>query len=67
MRAALERLPDSDVKDALQRGALLVNNQPASAEDNNQLEQCLAAEKALFARFYVVKLGKKSYQLVEVH
>lgn len=54
------------VKDALSRGAVLVNNQPLSASDNTSAEQCFSLEKALFDRFYLVRLGKKSYQLFEV-
>ena len=54
------------VKDALGRGAVLINGEAKSAQDNMHLPECFAVEKALYGRFFVVKLGKKSYQLLEV-
>lgn len=53
------------VKDALQRGALWVNNRSLSPEVGAELSKCLPPERALFGNFYLVKLGKKNYQLIE--
>lgn len=53
------------VKDALQRGAVLVNNQSILPDSGGQLSNCLLPEQALFNSFYLVKLGKKNYQLIE--
>lgn len=55
------------VKDALGRGAVLINNQVQNAESNTAADQCFANDIALFGRFFVVKLGKKNYQLFEVN
>jgi tyrosyl-tRNA synthetase len=54
------------VKDALGRGAVLINGRPQTTEDNLHAEQAFAAEAALYGRFYLAKLGKKKYQLFEV-
>lgn len=53
------------VKDALSRNAVWINNQAKGNEDNVQVEQCFAQESALYGRFFLVKLGKKNYQLFE--
>jgi len=52
-----------EVKDALGRNAVLINGEPMGAEDNMRVSECFAEEKALFGRFYLVKLGKKKYHL----
>lgn len=54
------------VKDALGRGAVLVNGAPLGLDDNLNAEGCFASGKSLFDRFFIVKLGKKSYHLYEV-
>ncbi len=54
------------VKDALGRAAVLVNDRAQTNDDNLQAERSFARENGLFNRFYVVKLGKKKYQLFEV-
>ena len=54
------------VKDALSRAAVLINDRAQTNEDNLKAGQCFAVEASLFGRFYVVKLGKKKYQLFEV-
>lgn len=53
------------VKDALARSAVLVNSEPRSMEDNMRTEAVFAPEKAWFGRFFVVKMGKKKYHLIE--
>jgi len=54
------------VKDALQRGAVLVNGAALGWIDNESPTACFAPERALHGRFYVVRLGKKKYHLFDV-
>jgi tyrosyl-tRNA synthetase len=54
------------VKDALGRSAVTVNNKALGWEDNAAVAHCFAPASALFGRFYLVKLGKKKYHLFEV-
>ena len=54
------------VKDALGRGAVLVNNQALGLQDNGAVEASFAPARAVFERFYLVKLGKKKYHLFEI-
>jgi tyrosyl-tRNA synthetase len=51
------------VKDALQSGAVLINGRALTWEDNATPADCLAAERALHGRYFVVRLGKKKYHL----
>jgi tyrosyl-tRNA synthetase len=55
-----------EVKDALGRRAVLINGGAKGAEDNMKAQECFAESAALFGRFYIVKLGKKKYHLLEV-
>lgn len=55
-----------EVKDALGRNAVLVNGEAKGMEDNMQCADIFAADKALYGRFFLVKLGKKKYHLFEV-
>lgn len=52
------------VKDALGRQAVRINGEAVSPEMNMNLAGCFADDRALFGRFYLVKLGKKQYHLV---
>ena len=54
------------VKDALIRNAVFINGEAKSIDDNMQSAVSFVAEKALFKRFYLAKLGKKKYHLFEV-
>lgn len=54
------------VKDALGRNAVVFNGEARGAEDNMNLPECFAAEKAMYGRFFLVKLGKKNHFLFEV-
>ena len=54
------------VKDALGRRAVTVNNRAIGWDDNGDVAACFAPENAIFGRFYLVKLGKKKYHLFEV-
>jgi tyrosyl-tRNA synthetase len=51
------------VKDALGRSAVLINGEPVSMAQNAATAACFAQEKAMYGRYFVVKLGKKTYQL----
>ena len=51
------------VKDALQRNAVVVNGEAIGLESNGQPAAVFSADKSLFGRFYLVRLGKKKYHL----
>ena len=53
------------IKDALGRKGLLINGEAKSMEDNMKLAEAFAAEKAMYGRFFLVKMGKKKHQLFE--
>lgn len=55
-----------EVKDALGRNAVLVNNEAKGMDDNMKCAEVFAAGKALFGRFFLVKLGKKKHHLFEI-
>jgi len=55
-----------EVKDALGRNAVLSNGDAKGMEDNMKCAEVFAADKALFGRFFLVKLGKKKYHLFEM-
>ena len=54
------------VKDALGRQAVTVNNRVVGMEDNGNVVGCFPPDEAIFGRFYLVRLGKKKYHLFEV-
>ena len=54
------------VKDALARAAVTINNLPVGWEHNADLAACFDPSNALFLRFYLVRLGKKKYHLFEL-
>jgi tyrosyl-tRNA synthetase len=51
------------VKDALGRGAVLVNGEAVNAASNGEPAEVFTAEKALHGRYFMVKLGKKKHHL----
>lgn len=53
------------VKDALQRQAVLINGRPLSHNDGLNAASCFETASAVHGRFYLVKLGKKKFQLFE--
>ena len=53
-------------KDALGRNAIFINGVAQGAEDNMKTAEAFSAEKALYGRFFLVKLGKKKYHLFEI-
>ncbi|MEE8057717.1 MAG: tyrosine--tRNA ligase [Pseudomonadales bacterium] len=55
-----------EVKDALGRNAVLINGFAKGMEDNNKALECFDRAKALYSRFFIVRLGKKKYHLFEV-
>jgi len=55
-----------EVKDALGRNAVLVNNEAKGMDDNMKCAEAFAPENALYGRFFLVKLGKKKYHLFEI-
>ncbi len=54
------------VKDALSRNAVSVNDRVLGLDDNGDPASCFAPAEAIFNRFYLVKLGKKKHHLFEV-
>jgi tyrosyl-tRNA synthetase len=54
------------VKDALGRNAVLINNRALCWDDNGDVSAALAPDLALYGCFFLAKLGKKKYHLFEV-
>ncbi|MEX1670273.1 tyrosine--tRNA ligase [Zhongshania guokunii] len=52
------------IKDALGRNAVQVNGASVGLADNMAAESVFAASCALFEKYYVIKLGKKKYQML---
>lgn len=55
-----------EVKDALTRNAVTINGEAKGMDDNMKAAEAFTADKALFGRFFLVKLGKKKYHLFEI-
>jgi tyrosyl-tRNA synthetase len=54
------------VKDALGRNAVIINGEAIGWDDNMNIAGVFDSLKALHGRFFIVKLGKKSYHLFEL-
>jgi tyrosyl-tRNA synthetase len=54
------------VKDALTQGALRVNGYVCRPEDNMAGAQCFASERALYGRFFLARLGRRTYHLFDL-
>lgn len=54
------------VKDALGRNAVSVNNHPVGLSENAEVAACFDREWAVHGAFYLVRLGKKNYHLFEL-
>ena len=54
-----------EVKDALARNSVMINGRSQGSEDNMATGTSFALEKALYGRFFLVRLGKKKYHLFE--
>lgn len=52
-----------EVKDALGRNAVLVNGEAKGIDDNMKTQAIFADDKALYGRFFLIKLGKKKNHL----
>ena len=55
-----------EVKDALGRNAVLINGEAKGAADNMSTAESFSKDKALYGRFFLVKLGKKKHHLFEI-
>lgn len=55
-----------EAKDALGRNAVFFNGEAKGMEDNMKVAECFAEEKALYGRFFLVKLGKKKNHLFKL-
>lgn len=53
------------VKDALQRNAVIVNGDAIGIDRNGNPAEVFSADRALHGRYFLVKLGKKKYHLFE--
>ena len=54
------------VKDALGRNAVTINNRAIGWEQNADVASCFDPAAALYGRFYIARLGKKKYHLFEL-
>ena len=50
-------------KDALSNSALLINGLVTNMEDNMAAPRCFAVARAMYGRFFLARLGKRSYHL----
>ncbi|GAB3368623.1 tyrosine--tRNA ligase [Spongiibacter taiwanensis] len=64
--ADVDLAPGKQVKDALGRNAVFINGESVGIEQNMQLPALFSVERAFFGRYFVVRLGKKKYQLLVV-
>jgi len=54
------------IKDALQRNAVIVNGDGKGMDDNMKAAEVFAASNGVYDRFFLVKLGKKKHHLFVV-
>jgi tyrosyl-tRNA synthetase len=54
------------VKDALSRSAVTINGRACSLEDNGAASDCFSLERASFGRYFLARIGKKTYHLFEL-
>lgn len=64
--ADVDLAPGKQVKDALGRNAVFINGEPVGIAQNMELSVLFDAGRAFFGRYFVVRLGKKKYQLLVV-
>jgi tyrosyl-tRNA synthetase len=55
-----------EVKDALARNSVFINGVAKGSQDNMGASNSFTAERALYERFFLVRLGKKKYHLFEL-
>lgn len=53
------------VKDALNRSAVIINGEAVGISANNDTVNLFASERSRYGRFFLVKVGKKNYHLFE--
>lgn len=53
-------------KDALSNGAFLINGHVTGIDDNMAAAKCFALDRALYGRFFIARLGKRSYHLFDL-
>jgi len=53
------------VKDALLRGAVFINEEKITMDDNTEPEKCFSEKNSLYGRFFFIRMGKKNYYLLE--
>ena len=54
------------IKDALGRRAVLINEKPVGMDQNMTAPELLSTENARYKRFFLVKVGKKKHHLFEL-
>ncbi|EAT10765.1 tyrosine--tRNA ligase [Bermanella marisrubri] len=54
------------IKDALGRNAVIVNGQAYGMDDLMNATVIFSKEKAMYGRFFIIKLGKKKHHLFEI-
>lgn len=54
------------IKDALQRNAVIVNGVEKGMDDNMKAAEIFTAENGTYSRFFLVKLGKKKHHLFSI-
>jgi len=52
------------VKDALSRKAILINGREVGVDANMDAETLFSTDKALHERWFIIKMGKKSYHML---
>ena len=55
-----------EIKDALARNAVFINQQSCGLDDNLNSRHCFSKERALYGRFFLVKVGKKKNYLFDL-
>ncbi len=55
-----------EAKDALGRNAVWINGGAKGIVDNMRASDCFARDKAMFGRFFLVKLGKRKHHLLQL-
>lgn len=55
------------IKDALGRSAVTINERVVGLDDNGDVASCFSEHEAMFGRFFLVRVGKKKYHLFEVN
>jgi tyrosyl-tRNA synthetase len=54
------------VKDALGRQSVLINGEAVGSEANMNVPECFAQSRALYGKYYLVKLGRKKHHLFDI-